>query len=126
MRDKNNRPIFLNLFKIHFPMAAINSILHRVSGLGLFLSIPILLYGLEQSLSNEQSFIQIQALLNTSCLILLSCLLVWGFVQHALSGIRFLLLDAHIGDERLTANRSALWINILSVVITASYLVWRL
>ncbi|HLF66576.1 MAG TPA: succinate dehydrogenase, cytochrome b556 subunit, partial [Gammaproteobacteria bacterium] len=38
-----NRPINLNLFTIRFPLPAIVSILHRVSGVFLFLLLPILM-----------------------------------------------------------------------------------
>ena len=42
MTDPQNAPVFLNLFRIRFPAGAIASIAHRISGILLFLSLPLL------------------------------------------------------------------------------------
>jgi len=54
MRD--NRPINLNLLTIRFPVMAVASILHRVSGVLVFLFIPCLLWTLRESLLSERAF----------------------------------------------------------------------
>src|SRR5579872_3303497 len=53
---KDHRPKNLNLLTIRFPIPAIVSILHRLSGVVLFLLIPIILWGLSQSLASDDSF----------------------------------------------------------------------
>ena len=54
MRDE--RPVNLEITSLTFPLAAIASILHRISGVGLFFGMSILLYLLEMSLSSETEF----------------------------------------------------------------------
>ena len=51
---KQHRPVFLNPLKIAFPASAKVSILHRLSGLLLFLAIPVALALLRRSLSSAE------------------------------------------------------------------------
>ena len=50
------RPKHLNLFQIRLPLPGVISILHRISGAGLFLMLPFLLYLLHQSLGTPDTF----------------------------------------------------------------------
>ena len=60
--SKKGRPVYRNVgigditTKYRMPPSAIVSILHRVSGAGLFLLLPFLLYLFQQSLLSESSF----------------------------------------------------------------------
>ena len=49
---KTDRPINLALTKFKFPLAAIASITHRITGVLLFVGIAFLLYLLDQSLTS--------------------------------------------------------------------------
>ncbi len=102
------RPKNLNLFTIRFPLPAIVSILHRVSGVILFLAIPLILWGLSLSLSSQQSFDELQQFLTTPYmkLIIWSCLS--AFIYHFFAGIRHLLMDIGIGDELRSGKFSAI------------------
>ena len=53
---RKQRPKFLALNEIRLPLPGIVSILHRVSGVGLFLMLPFLLYLLDRSLGSPESF----------------------------------------------------------------------
>lgn len=53
---KKQRPINLQLQTIHFPVTAIASILHRVSGVITFVAVGILLWLLGLSLSSLEGF----------------------------------------------------------------------
>lgn len=97
---KKQRPVNLNLFQISFPITAIVSILHRVSGVILFFAIPLLLWALEQSLQDESGFYKIHTFLTgIGCKIVL-----WGvlsaFIYHSVAGIRHFLMDCHIGETK--------------------------
>jgi succinate dehydrogenase / fumarate reductase cytochrome b subunit len=50
---------------------------------------------------------------------LLALGLIWGFLHHALAGIRYLVLDLHIGTGREQANSSARLVLIISLALTA-------
>ncbi|PKO54691.1 MAG: succinate dehydrogenase, cytochrome b556 subunit, partial [Betaproteobacteria bacterium HGW-Betaproteobacteria-19] len=53
---RKQRPKHLALHEIRLPLPGIVSILHRVSGVGLFLMLPFLLYLLDLSLGSAESF----------------------------------------------------------------------
>ena len=56
------RPVYLNLLAIRQPLPAVISILHRVSGALLFLlGIPVLLWGMDATLSSPEAFAQWKA-----------------------------------------------------------------
>ena len=76
-----NRPVYLNLIQIRLPMAGFMSILHRVSGLFLFLAIPPLLYLLDLSLASPAGFIEARAELSSGIyLVALFVLFLGGFL----------------------------------------------
>lgn len=55
---KKQRPVNLDLKTIRFPVTAIASILHRVSGVITFVAVGILLWLLGTSLSSPEGFLQ--------------------------------------------------------------------
>ena len=56
MHNQRSAPVFLNLFRIRFPVGAVTSIAHRLSGLLLFLSFPVLVYWLDLSLRDPAGY----------------------------------------------------------------------
>jgi succinate dehydrogenase / fumarate reductase cytochrome b subunit len=108
------RPKNLNLSTIRFPIPAIVSILHRVSGILLFLLIPVSLWVLQFSLSSQENFQKLHDNLSTPTVKLLTWLLIVPFVYHFVAGIRHLLMDVNIGIELKSGRLSA----ILTLLIT--------
>jgi Succinate dehydrogenase/Fumarate reductase transmembrane subunit. len=45
-----HRPVFLELWRIHLPIPAVVSILHRVSGVLMVLSIPVFAWSCQQGI----------------------------------------------------------------------------
>ena|SRR3990167_876183 len=93
------RPKNLNFFTIRFPLPAIASLLHRLSGLALFLLLPLILWAFQTSLSAE-GFEKLHQDLNhpfTQCLFFV---IAFAFVYHFFAGIRHLLSDLHIGTSK--------------------------
>ncbi len=117
MNYNRKRPVFLNLLKIDMPAAAILSIGHRISGVLLFFSIPFFLYLFELSLSNQDGFNQVKLILNQGVVKFAVLVLLWGFIHHFLAGIRFLLIDIHIGMDKRQANKGAWIVHISEIVI---------
>lgn len=113
-----NRPRFLDLRKIHLPLPGILSILHRVSGLILFLSLPYSLYLLDLSLSNEAGFMAAATQFNGLLFQLVSVVLVWSISHHFFAGIRYLLLDMDIWIDRDAARQSSIAAFIASLLLT--------
>jgi succinate dehydrogenase / fumarate reductase cytochrome b subunit len=120
----SKRPVNLDLGKFHFPLPAITSILHRVSGIIIFVGVAFMLYGLQLSLSGEEGFSQVSELLNG----FLAKLIIWGILSallyHLVAGIKHLLMDMGIGEE-LESGRAAAKITIaVSVVLIVLAGVW--
>ncbi len=102
------RPINLNLFTIRFPIPAIVSILHRVSGVVLFLLIPVMLWALDNSLSSQDGFDKLHNHLAQPFAKILLWLFLAPFLFHLVAGIRHLLMDINIGIELKTGRLTAM------------------
>jgi succinate dehydrogenase / fumarate reductase cytochrome b subunit len=94
----SQRPVNLDLRTIKLPVTAYTSILHRISGVILFLGLVVLLYGLDMSLASEESFEELKACLTSP----LAKLVIWGLLSallyHLVAGIRHLFMDAGVGE----------------------------
>ena len=119
-----SRPKHLNLFQIKLPIPAVVSILHRISGAGLFLMLPFLLYLLQASLESPSSYILFRALLSNVMVKLLLLGLLWAFLHHFCAGIRYLLLDVHVGTALAPARASSFAVIGVSLVLTVVFGVW--
>jgi len=94
----HSRPKNLNLFTIHFPIPAIVSILHRVTGAFLFLMIPVVMYAWQLSLTYN-GFDRLRFWMHAIHFKLLIWLLFIPFIFHLVAGVRHLLSDIHFGDS---------------------------
>lgn len=117
----HDRPVFLNLLQIRLPVAGFMSILHRASGLLLFLLIPGLLLLLDRSLSSVRDFAMVREWLNAPLPLAGLYLLLWALSHHLLAGIRYLLLDIHVGVERPYFRRTA-WVVLVASPLLAALL----
>lgn len=117
MKIMINRPVFLNLSKIHFPVAAVVSILHRVSGVLLSLSIPLVIYFFGISIQDEQGYSRVANLIDSLAGKLFMVFLLWNLAHHFFAGVRFLLVDLDIGITKTAAARSAWLVHIIAALI---------
>ena len=107
------RPVYLDLTKIRLPMSAFSSITHRLSGIYVFfVTLPLLLYIINESTSSKSNFDQLLSSLNTfnnfSIFFYISISIFW---YHILTGIRHLIMDFfHVGESLQGANYSAIFI----------------
>ena len=115
---KKERPKHLDLRVIKQPIPAIASILHRVSGAGLFLMLPFLIYLLQLSLESPQSFETFKAVAGHPLAKLVLTGLLWAFLHHFCMGIRILLLDLNMGTDLQPARASAKAVLAVSLVLT--------
>jgi succinate dehydrogenase / fumarate reductase cytochrome b subunit len=101
-------PRFLRLWNIRFPIGAVASFSHRVSGVLLLLVLPPLALALERSLHSRADYAALLADLRSPWLAPLVFVAVWALAQHLLAGIRHLLMDVGIG-WRLPRGRASAW-----------------
>ena len=126
-QDKpKHRPKNLNLFTIRLPINAVVSILHRVSGVGLFLCLPLILLALQALAGSQESYTALTSWLNTWFVKLLLIGLAWAFFHHFFAGIRHLLQDIHwmtsLNNARLSS-RILLWLVGATTLIFA-WFIW--
>ncbi len=121
-QNRKQRPKNLNLLTIRLPINAVVSILHRVSGVGLFLALPLILLAFQSLLSSESSYAILVSYLDTWLIKLVLIGLAWAFFHHFFAGIRHLLQDVHwltsLQKARLSS-RILLWLVAISTVIFA-------
>ena len=123
--SSHSRPVFLNLLQIRLPVAGIMSIAHRAAGVLLFLSIPFLAALLSVALSGQAGFLQAQTLLKQPIMQVILFLLLWALSHHFLAGIRYLLIDVHLGVQAPRYRQTAWAVLILSPLL-ALLLLWGL
>ncbi len=118
MTMKKQRPKYLNLVEIRLPLPGFVSILHRISGAGLFLMLPFLLYLFASSLGSPESFAAYKALVAHPLVKLILLGLLWAYLHHFCMGIRFLFLDLHIGLDLPTARATSWAVLAVSLPLT--------
>lgn len=112
------RPKFLDLTAIRLPLAGFVSILHRVSGSVLFLALPALIGLFALSLESQAGFERAAYLMRQPMIGIPLFGLAWAYLHHFCAGIRFLLLDLHIGLDKEGARKSAIAVLAVSLSMT--------
>lgn len=120
---KKVRPEFRNihiteLSNYRMPPSAIVSILHRISGAGMFLMMPFLLYLLQLSLRSEGSFMQFKGVLEHVLVKILVLGLSWAYLHHFCAGIRHLFMDNHFALDKDGSRITAKAVLIVSLLLT--------
>ena len=111
MIEKDNRPVNLNLLTISLPVIGMSSILHRISGLAVFFSFPLVVWLFSISLKSEESFMFLSSLYQESILLkLIGYLVLLAFTYHLLAGFKKLMSDAFGIGETLESGRVLSWL----------------
>jgi len=120
-----NRPVNLDLLTIKFPIMAICSILHRLSGLLLFILIPVSLCALSHSLQSEHQFSELKELLTQPVGKCVLWVALSALSYHLLAGFRHMVMDIGFAESVVGAKRSALVLLmafLLSAVLLGAWL----
>lgn len=124
---KKQRPVNLDLKTIQFPVTAIASILHRVSGVITFVAVGILLWLLGQSLSSPEGFLTASAVMGS----FFAKFIMWGILTalayHVVVGIRHVMMGIGCLEETLQVGKRSAYISfVITVVLSilAGVLVW--
>ena len=93
---------FKDLTTYRMAPAAWVSILHRASGVIMFLLLPFILWMFDTSLSSEISFAKFKAAFNIGLYFvpgwfvkLVALALIWAYLHHFIAGLRHLLMDVN-------------------------------
>ncbi|KXU38517.1 succinate dehydrogenase [Ventosimonas gracilis] len=121
---KTQRPVNLDLRTIKLPVTAYTSILHRISGVVLFLGLVLLLLALQQSLASEEGFLQVKQYLAHPLAKFVSFGLLSALLYHLVAGIRHLLMDLGLGETLEGGKRGSKAVLVISAVLIVLAGVW--
>jgi succinate dehydrogenase / fumarate reductase cytochrome b subunit len=118
-----SRPEFRNIhiaqiLQYKLPPPGLVSIMHRVSGALLFLTLPLILWLFDLSLTSEISYARLAGFASHWLVKLVLVALAWAFLHHLVAGVRYLMLDLHLGVEKAAARTSALAVYAISLPLT--------
>lgn len=111
------RPKHLALHLIKLPLPGFVSILHRVSGLMLFLALPVLLLMLQYSLRSIETYTTLQSFLSQPLFKLAMLGLLWAFLHHFCAGLRYLAIDLHWLHSLEQARNSSKVVMVVSLLL---------
>ncbi|RNF74536.1 succinate dehydrogenase, cytochrome b556 subunit [Marinomonas rhizomae] len=121
------RPVNLDISTISMPVTAIVSILHRVTGIILFVGLAFLFYAFDLSLESQEGFDQVVNALQTNFLVKF---VIWGVVSalmyHFVAGVKHLFMDMGYFEE-LESGRSAAVANLVIaavLIVLAGVWIW--
>jgi succinate dehydrogenase / fumarate reductase cytochrome b subunit len=102
-----SRPIFLDVWRIRLPLPGVVSILHRISGVLMVLSIPLgaWLFGL--AVTTADGLAWVAGLLDVLLVKIALLVLLWAFLHHLFAGLRYLLMDIGRAVDRKPARLTA-------------------
>lgn len=107
MAKSSERPVFLQLTKIHMPAAALASIAHRVAGIAMALGVPLAIYLLDLSLRNPAGYQAAARIVTSLPVKILLWGMLWAALHHVLNGMRVMLIDNEFCLRRESAQASA-------------------
>ena len=113
------------IVKYRLPPAGIVSILHRVSGVGMFLLMPFIIWMFDASVTSEISYASFTSVFAYGAgpfpgvlFKLIALGLIWAFLHHFIAGLRHLWMDMTHAVTKEFGHNSALATLSLSVVLT--------
>ena len=126
------RPEFRNINALQdlptyrLPPAGWVSILHRISGLLMFLLLPFIIWMFDKSLSSELSFETFKAAFNVGIgfvpgwlIKLVTLAIMWAYLHHLIAGLRHLFMDvSHSAVTKEFGKSSAITVLVLSIALT--------
>ncbi len=118
------RPVNLNLMTIRQPVTAVVSILHRLSGVILFLCIPLLLWLFSASLNSPDSYAYVHGWLSKIAVKLMIWIVLSSLIYHIFAGIRHFVMDFGWG-ESLNSGKMGAWLVMMLSLLFAVFLgIW--
>ena len=125
MKHSGPRNIGLGSIKgYRFPITAISSILHRITGVLMVVLLPFLLWAFSASLACKNGFSQVHNLLIHSPLSILTWIFISAVSYHVIAGLRHLIMDFGFAEEMNTAKVTSVLVLILGVIVTIFWGLW--
>ena len=107
------------------PLAGVVSILHRASGLVMFVLMPFIIWMFDTSLTSEITYSQFTAVFVGGAgfvpgwfFKVIALALIWAFLHHFIAGVRHLWMDATHAVTLEFGRQSAVFTLVVSVGLT--------
>ncbi|MBS0292195.1 MAG: succinate dehydrogenase, cytochrome b556 subunit [Proteobacteria bacterium] len=120
-----NLNLFTDIRTYRLPLAGMVSILHRVSGMLLFILLPFIIWLFDKSVSSEISFGSFTAAFTAGLgflpgwfIKLVVLVLIWAYLHHLAAGVRHLVLDVTHRTTKDFGRQSAVATLVFSIVLT--------
>lgn len=120
----SSRPVHLDLTRMKFPPMAIVSVMHRISGVVLFLLLPLVLYMLHTSLQSGADFSSLYYLTAMTSMKILLWILISAVSFHFFAGIRHMAMDCGFAESLKAGRISAYVIFGLEIIAMILAGVW--
>lgn len=116
----------LNLFTIRFPIMAIISILHRISGIILLLGIPLFIWLLQGVSGEENRFNEMKSCLTYWPSKIFIWFMLCSLFYHVFAGIRHMIMDIGYWEDLNNGRKSSIGVIIISILmsIIMGFVVW--
>lgn len=118
------RPVFLSVTKYRFPPMAITSVLHRISGVVMFILLPFMVYLLHGSLVSAASFQHTKELLSDPIAIFFLWAMISAVLFHLIAGMRHLLMDMGYFEGLRASRITAYTVMTVALVLIVLTGVW--
>ena len=121
---KSNRPINMPLsqvISVNRSPIAIASILHRISGIVLFLLIPVMLWLLQNSLASPESF---ETVFDNVFIRFLAWIFVAAIAYHFVMGVKHLFADNGQNEELQSARMASVVSLVIAAILIVASFVW--
>jgi succinate dehydrogenase / fumarate reductase cytochrome b subunit len=128
---KSPRPVYRNIHvtdivSYRLPPAGIVSILHRVSGVVMFVLLPFVIWMFDTSVTSEISYDAFTSLFVAGCGVipgwffkLVALGLIWAYLHHFCAGVRHLAMDFnHDAVTKQSGHTTAVAVLAISVLLT--------
>jgi succinate dehydrogenase / fumarate reductase, cytochrome b subunit len=125
------RPVYRNigmsdLSNYRLPIIGVASIVHRITGVALFVGLILLLPMLHMSLKSEAGFEAFRTIVWGNWIAKIVLLgLLFAIVYHLIAGVRHMIQDANKWLDLASARSTATAAFVISVIVTA-LVAWRI
>ncbi len=117
----------IDAVKYRLPVAALVSILHRVSGAVMFVLLPFVIWMFDVSVTSEISYERFTSAFSVGLgfvpgwLVKIAVLgLIWAYLHHFIAGVRHLWMDMTHSVSKAQGHSSAVVTLIASLVLTVA------
>jgi succinate dehydrogenase / fumarate reductase cytochrome b subunit len=109
------------------PLAGVVSILHRASGLLMFLLLPLVIWLFDKSVTSEVSYEEFTSAFSVGLWVFPGWVLkvvvlglIWSYLHHFIAGVRHLWMDVCHTVSKEQGRQSAVVTLVLSVLLTVA------